>query len=77
MKCDDCDFAQWDRTKAGRLHPQKGGVCKRLERHPLDLRIPAAFYWERAGLNPPKPTGGYIERGVELQAKCDFKSVTP
>ncbi len=77
MKCDDCDFAEWDRTKAGRLHPQKGGVCKRLERHPLDLRIPAAFYWGTAHLSAPNPSGGYIERGHGLHAVCVFKSVTP
>ena len=75
MKCDDCDFADWDRTANGRLHPKKGGKCKRLERHPLDLRLPAAFYWMSS--KGAMPFGGYIERGQEHKEKCVFKSVPP
>jgi len=26
-RCLDCRFAEWDRTAAGRLHPNKGGFC--------------------------------------------------
>lgn len=69
MRCDDCEFADWKRTKNGRLHPDKGGKCKRLEAYPLDLRLPAAFYWMHL---PPRPNGGYITRGADLPTKCIF-----
>jgi hypothetical protein len=71
MKCDDCAFAQWERTSTGRLHPGKSGRCTRLEKHPLDLRIPEAFYWFSA---PSSPSGGWIRRGNELKQKCVFKT---
>lgn len=75
MRCDDCDFAEWKRTSNGRLHPDKSGYCTRLRKHPLDLRIPAAFYWGAYGRDP-QPSGGYITRSNDLQKKCVFKSVT-
>lgn len=71
MKCDDCKFADWKRTAAGKLHPDKTGRCTRLREFPLDLRLPAAFYF----VFEPHPSGGFIERGSELRAKCDFKMV--
>lgn len=70
MKCDNCKFAVWNRTKTGRLHPDKGGFCSRLASFPLDLRLPAAFYWVSVA---PRPSGGRIERGEELPNGCDFK----
>lgn len=70
MKCDDCKFAEWRKTSAGRLHPDKSGRCGRLKAFPLDLRLPAAFYF----LSEPVPSGGYIERGRELEKKCAFKA---
>ena len=73
MKCDDCEFAEWNRTSNGRLHPNKGGRCKRLDVHPLDLRLPEVFEWGYG--RPPRPHGGYIERGFPLMNNCIFKSV--
>ena len=70
MTCDDCAFAEWKRTANGRLHPDKSGWCARLELHPLDLRLPAAFYW----INAPSPSGGHIGRGAELPRPCAFKA---
>jgi hypothetical protein len=26
-KCRDCQFAEWDRTAAGKLHPRGHGLC--------------------------------------------------
>jgi hypothetical protein len=75
MKCDGCEFAEWDRTKAGRLHPSGVGQCKRLEKQPLDLRLPVAFFWH--GWDVIKPGGGYIRRGQELPRICVFRSVKP
>lgn len=64
-RCDGCAFAEWRRTAAGRLHPDKSGRCNYLIANPLNLSVPAAFYWG-AFYPPPKPNGGYIERGVDL-----------
>lgn len=69
MTCDGCKFADWKRTSAGRLHPDGTGKCTRLSAHPLDTRLPSAFYW----LSEPKPSGGHIERGAPLPAPCAFK----
>jgi len=69
MKCDGCKFADWRRTVSGRLHPDKTGQCTRLVQRPLDVRLPAAFYWiGRVALS-----GGFISRGGELKSGCDFK----
>lgn len=73
MKCDGCRWAEWARTRSGALHPNKSGKCKRLETHPLDLRLPAAFSWNTFGRGAPVPNGGFIERGRELTDKCEFK----
>ena len=74
--CDDCIYAEWRRTKAGRLHPSKEGKCTRLIKHPLDMRIPAAFYWGGWD-NVPTPSGGYIERGQKINKECVFKTGAP
>lgn len=71
MKCDGCKHAEWQRTKNGRLHPSGDGRCVYLRDHPLDLRIPSSFYWGCWTMTP-KPDGGYIERGVELDKYCEF-----
>jgi hypothetical protein len=76
MTCDDCVFANWARTANGRLHPSKQGRCTRLDRFPVDLRLPAAFRW--SGFGPPNPNGGYIWRGELHKNYCAFKEdVTP
>ena len=76
MTCDDCKFAEWKRTAAGRLHPDGSGQCKRLEAHPLDMRLPSAFHWGFASDTPPKPNGGYIERKHHHKKPCAFKAVS-
>ena len=72
MKCDDCVFALWDRTKKGWLHSNKLGRCGYFEQHPFDLRLPAAFFW--FGSSELHPSGGMIERGIELRSPCAFYS---
>ena len=69
--CDDCKFAEWNRTKTGRLSPTKIGACERLIRFPLDVRLPHAFYWIGGG---PRPMGGFIKRGEKHPESCAFKS---
>ena len=72
MKCDDCRFANWERTSQGVLHPGKSGRCTLLSAHPLDLRRLAAFYW--VGMAKSGPSGAWIKRGAELKSDCDFKA---
>ena len=67
MKCDKCKWANWNRTKNGRLHPDKGGRCTKEIVIPA---IPEAFYW--INNMPTKPYGGYIERGRDLQNNCVY-----
>lgn len=67
MLCDNCFWAEWKRTETGRLHPNKAGKCTKLEKRPLNLDLPAAFYWIGG---TPRPTGGLIERGVHLRTNC-------
>ena len=68
--CDGCVYANWMRTKNGRLHPSKEGRCSRLIHHPIDRRLPAAFYW----IHYPNPSGGFILRGEKHKDKCVFKT---
>ena len=62
---------------AGRLHPKKQGRCRRLEKHPLDLRLPEAFWWGW-GSRPPEPNGGAIERDQgPHKTPCPFFELPP
>ena len=72
MNCDGCKYADWRRTSNGRLHPDKSGRCVYLREHPLNLKVPAAFYWT-SWSQEPNPSGGFIERGRELPKLCIFK----
>ena len=65
-RCDDCKFADWKRTKDGRLHPSKEGRCT----YEYSVaQLPQAFYWIGT---PPTPSGGYIARGKDLQDHCAY-----
>jgi len=64
--CIGCKYAEWDKTKAGRLHPSGDGRCKYKIVMPV---IPAAFSWLGLG-NPPHPLGGHISRRKELRDHC-------
>lgn len=69
-QCLGCRYANWQKTATGRLHPNGQGKCERLRAHPLDLRLPASFYWLSGS---PMPAGGHIERNHPLREKCIFK----
>ncbi|MDY6857327.1 MAG: hypothetical protein SWO11_22015 [Thermodesulfobacteriota bacterium] len=66
-KCNDCKFAEWNRTKTGRLHPSGDGQCKYPYKVP---QLPGAFYW--IGRFGPKPYGGFINRRKELKEHCAY-----
>ena len=72
MKCDKCKWANWNRTKTGRLHPDKSGRCTYKIAVP---ELPAAFDWGYLSYGrktPIEPSGGYIERGEELKNNCVY-----
>ena len=66
--CKDCKYADWQRTKAGRLHPSGDGMCA----YPFKIpRLPLAFYFIGG---PPSPCGGHISRGREFKEHCPYWS---
>ena len=74
--CTTCKYAEWKRKKDGALHPSGDGKCIRLIAHPLDLRIPPAFWWHTVDADrdcAPRPTGGWISRRERTKGKCAFK----
>jgi len=71
--CIGCIHAEWGRTANGKLHPSGDGNCLYLKKNPMDLRIPAAFYWTTGR---PSPAGGWINRKANygIANGCAFKS---
>lgn len=62
--CSTCQFAEWHRTKVGRLHPDGDGRCTWIA---PEFKIPKAMYW----MGSTKPMGGYIDRNnPERYAGC-------
>lgn len=72
MKCDACKYAIWRKTAAGRLHPDKSGLCGVEKR----IQLPAAFrglsFEKTAAEGYIDVKGGYIKRGRELSRKCAY-----
>ena len=66
--CDDCKYAEWERTAVGRLHPSKNGKCGWSVSIP---RLPEAFAW--VGGDPIRMLcGGQIKRGREHKDHCAY-----
>ena len=63
--CDKCKFAKWQRTKNGRLHRNKEGMCTKRLKMP---ELPVAFCW----LSQPTPLGGLIESGRVHHRECIY-----
>lgn len=63
--CVGCVFADWQKTKTGRLHPSGSGLCTFKYKVPP---LPESMYW----LDSPKPRGGYLERNRELKDHCVY-----
>ena len=64
-QCKDCKYAEWAKTKAGKLHPTGAGRCT------YDVTLPAipqAFYF----VTKPLIGGGYIFRNEELKDHCVY-----
>lgn len=65
--CTRCKYADWQRTSAGKLHPNGTGWC----RYPYKLPpLPQSMYWARS----PYQSGGGINRRKELPDHCDYWS---
>ena len=60
--CTECKYAEWVRTKSGRLHQSGDGACQYKWSAP---ELPAAMYW--SGDKAPIPFGGgYLpQKGTE------------
>lgn len=58
--CVTCRFAEWDRTKLGRLHPNGQGRCSAPS--PVIPKLSAAFWWSTFSRTEPTILGGIIER---------------
>ena len=65
--CTDCKYAQWEKTKTGRLHPSGNGKCTYNYKVP---QLPASMHWH--GGKPLKPLGGQINRKKELKHHCVY-----
>jgi hypothetical protein len=68
MNCNGCIYAEWNRTKNGRLHPGGDGVC-RYEY--VITELPASMYWTPVS-STPQPKGGFINRKEELKKPCVY-----
>lgn len=66
-RCDDCKFAEWERTAAGRLSPSKKGRCKFPYVVP---KLPNSRYF--LGKSAPEALGGHIKRGEQYNAHCPY-----
>ena len=62
--CTQCRFADWKRTKAGKLHPSGDGRCKFQYSVP---ELPASMFWFPG---KPEPKGGQISRKRQLHRDC-------
>ena len=61
--CMGCKYAEWDKTKIGKLHPSGNGKCK----YPYQIPdLPNSMYW----IGTPNPLGGFIERKREYDKHC-------
>ena len=63
--CKGCKYADWERTKAGRLHPTGGGTCIFYVKMPA---LPNSMYWLLGA--GPSFYGGSINRYQEFKTDC-------
>jgi len=67
--CTNCEYAIWQRTRTGKLHPSGRGRCGYPYRIPA---LPASMYW--ITIIAPTPYGGWINRREELKDHCAYYS---
>ena len=72
--CTGCKWAEWQLTKAGKLHPSGNGMCKKIVKFPA---LPIAFFWPGWNGSPaPSPSGGYINRRQDHNDPCPYYEAT-
>jgi hypothetical protein len=66
--CLGCRFADWQRTRTGRLHPSGDGQCTFVVKVPA---LPLSMRWGGSwGRNDLDATGGAISRKHSFQSHC-------
>jgi len=65
--CKGCKYAEWDRTKTGRLSPTGDGECKYNYKIP---KLPVSMWF--SGRVEPSIHGGHINRKEELKEHCVY-----
>jgi len=65
--CTGCKYAEWEKTKANRLHPSGSGRCMYKYKIP---QLPASMYWTHD--TGPRPYGGFINRNVDNDTHCVY-----
>ena len=66
--CTYCKYADWQRTKSGRLSPSGDGRCQYQWKIPP---LPASMYFALS-VNALTPSGGHISRKTELKEHCAY-----
>lgn len=57
--CANCALAQWETTKAGKLHPSGEGTCRWQM---PQIKLPKSRYFLGWSGKMAQPSGGYINR---------------
>ncbi len=76
--CIGCRYANWEKTKIGRLHPSGKGVCTYRVKFPV---LPASMSWtpvktlntsviDPSVADDPRIFGGYINRHKKFDDHC-------
>ena len=68
--CERCKFAEWARTRNGRLNPNKQGKCTWTKTFHIAGSAARPGTWGHFG-EPLTVTGGRVERGSAWPSKCD------
>jgi len=69
-QCIGCVYADFDKTKAGKLHPSGDGRCTYEVVMPT---LPASMHWGWGVPRPPRPGGGWINRNDQDRAVCPVR----
>jgi len=70
VDCRECVHAKWKKKANGHLHPDGDGRCTYPWKMPI---LPAAMYWPSFH-SEPKPSGGYINRHMDMTVlrPCEY-----
>ena len=78
VKCMRCKFAEWERTKAGRLHPNQKGRCTWSTTVQIPPSVNGHIWRVRDVRDGRKIVGGNIFRDApKLFSECSVFQPTP